>query len=87
MKVAASRSASLPVEIMWLSPISCCWASAAMKPAVAPLCAMTAIEPGWRGERKPPVQSGTLSRKLTRPRQLGPSRAIPCLRTIPASRS
>ena len=38
MKLELSRSASLPVEITWLRPTSCCQASVDRKYAVAPLC-------------------------------------------------
>ncbi len=87
MKCAQSRSASLPVEIMCDRPISCCAARLEMKLPFAPLWVTTAIEPGLEGARKPPVHSGTLSMKFTKPRQLGPSNDTLCWRANDASRA
>ena len=58
-----------------------------MKLPFAPLWVTTAIEPGLLGARKPPVHSGTLSMKLTKPRQLGPSSDTLCWRANDASRA
>src|SRR5215469_10447844 len=68
-------------------PISCCAARLEMKLPLAPLCVTTAIEPARDGARKPPVHSGTLSMKLTKPRQFGPSSDTPCCRASDASRA
>ena len=87
MKSAQSRSASFPVDTMCDRPISCCCARLEMKLPLAPLCVTTAMEPGLLGARKPPVQSGTLSMKLTKPRQLGPSSDTPWRRARAASRA
>ena len=80
MKSAQSRSASLPVETICDRPISCCAARLEMKLPLAPLCVTTAMPPGLLGARKPPVHSGTLLVKLTKPRQFGPSNDTLCCR-------
>ena len=77
----------MPVDTMCDRPISCCAARLEMKLPLAPLCVTTAIEPGLLGARKPPVHSGTLSMKLTKPRQLGPSSDTLCWRASDASRA
>ena len=91
--VVVSTIDSLPVETTWLTPMFCCAAKAEIVCAVAPLCDTIAIAPGVSSGIRPD-QAGTLSRRLMKPRQFGPTQVTPsctarsvisCCRARPAA--
>ena len=74
--VVVSTIDSLPVETTWLTPMFCCAAKAEIVCAVAPLCDTIAIAPGVSSGIRPD-HAGTLSRRLMKPRQFGPTQVTP----------